>query len=146
MTSRLKEAFEKASRLPQNLQDQIAQGLLDEIECELKGEETFAASEGLLEKLAGKAIEEFEVGKTVQLNGEGHTGGFKRRGSAMLNTLWAVVRKGKIKLLEHAEIPDGTKVLVTLLPEEGEFWAQASQSSLDSVWGNKEDDIYGQLL
>lgn len=65
----------------------------------------------------------------------------------MLKTLWATVRQGKIELLESAELPEGTKVLVTLLPDdENEFWLQASQKSLDAVWDNAEDDIYAQLL
>jgi len=34
----------------------------------------------------------------------------------MLKTLWAVVRKEKIELLEKENIPEGTKVLVTVLP------------------------------
>ncbi|MBP0021621.1 MAG: hypothetical protein J7647_29210 [Cyanobacteria bacterium SBLK] len=65
----------------------------------------------------------------------------------MLKTLWATVRQGKIELLESEEIPEGTKVLVTILPEnETEFWLQASQTSLDSVWNNVEDDVYAELL
>lgn len=64
----------------------------------------------------------------------------------MLNTLWAIVRDGKIELLERADIPDGTRVLVTLLPEDRDFWMLASESSLDAIWGNKEDDVYEQLL
>ncbi|PSB23187.1 hypothetical protein C7B69_14895 [filamentous cyanobacterium Phorm 46] len=65
----------------------------------------------------------------------------------MLKTLWATVRQGKIELLELSELPEGAKVLVTLLPdEETEFWHQASQTSLDTVWDNTEDDVYGQLL
>jgi hypothetical protein len=50
-------------------------------------------------------------------------------------------------LLELSELPEGAKVLVTVLPdEEAEFWLQASQTSLDSVWDNTEDDVYAQLL
>jgi hypothetical protein len=65
----------------------------------------------------------------------------------MLRTLWATVRQGKIELLESTELPDGTKVLVTLLPDdEANFWLQASQASLDAVWDNTEDDVYAQLL
>jgi hypothetical protein len=29
---------------------------------------------------------------------------------------------------------------------ETAFWLQASQSSLDAVWNNYEDDVYAQLL
>ncbi|MFS8117754.1 MAG: hypothetical protein ACMG55_04585 [Microcoleus sp.] len=65
----------------------------------------------------------------------------------MLKTLWATVRQGKIELLELSELPEGAKVLVTLLPdEEADFWLQASQTSLDTVWNNTEDDVYAQLL
>jgi len=65
----------------------------------------------------------------------------------MLKTLWATVRQGKIELLELSELPEGAKVLVTLLPdEESEFWLQASHTSLDTVWDNSEDDVYAQLL
>lgn len=65
----------------------------------------------------------------------------------MLKTLWATVREGKIELLEQTEIAEGTRVLVTLLPEdETEFWLQASEVSLDTVWDNTEDDVYAQIL
>ncbi|MEH1946585.1 MULTISPECIES: hypothetical protein [Nostoc] len=65
----------------------------------------------------------------------------------MLKTLWATVREGKIELLESEELPEGTRVLVTLLPDdETEFWLQTSQTSLSSVWDNAEDDVYAELL
>lgn len=65
----------------------------------------------------------------------------------MLTTHWATVRQGKIELLEQVEIPEGTRVLVTVLADdEAEFWLQASQVSLDAVWDNTEDDVYAQLL
>jgi hypothetical protein len=65
----------------------------------------------------------------------------------MLRTLWATVRQGKIELLESTDLPEGSRVLVTLLPDdEVEFWLQASQTSLDVVWDNAEDGVYAQLL
>jgi hypothetical protein len=66
----------------------------------------------------------------------------------MLKTLWAVVRKEKIELLEKEKIPEGTRVLVTVLPEseESQFWLNTSQISLDTVWNNPADDVYAQLL
>ncbi len=65
----------------------------------------------------------------------------------MLQTLWATIRQGKIELLESTELPEGTRVLVTLLPDdEAGFWIQASKTSLDAVWDNTEDDVYAQLL
>ena len=63
----------------------------------------------------------------------------------MLNTIRAVVREGKIELLEDVEIPEGTEVLVTPLVES-EFWLRASESSLNAVWNNPEDDVYASLL
>ena len=65
----------------------------------------------------------------------------------MLNTVWAVIREGRIELLEDAELPEGAKVLVTLLPnDEAEFWLGVSEMSLAAVWDSAEDDVYGQLL
>ena len=65
----------------------------------------------------------------------------------MLNTAWAVVREGKIELLEQVDLPEGRKVLVTLLPDEDTlFWLHTSQVSLDVIWDNTEDDVYAQLL
>jgi hypothetical protein len=65
----------------------------------------------------------------------------------MLQTLWGTIRQGKIELLESTELPEGTRVLVTLLPDdEAGFWIQVSQMSLDAVWDNTEDDVYAQLL
>jgi len=28
----------------------------------------------------------------------------------------------------------------------GEFWISASESSLDEIWNNEEDDVYAELL
>ena len=64
----------------------------------------------------------------------------------MLNTIRAVVREGKIELLEQVEIPEGTEVLVTPLINEPEFWLHASESALASIWNNSEDDVYAELL
>ncbi|HEY0544411.1 MAG TPA: antitoxin AF2212-like protein [Pyrinomonadaceae bacterium] len=62
----------------------------------------------------------------------------------MLNTIRAVVREGKIELLEEVDIPEGTEVLVTPLIET-EFWLKASDSSINSIWDNSEDDVYAEL-
>jgi len=64
----------------------------------------------------------------------------------MLNTIRAVVREGKIELLEKVDIPEGTEVLVTIRAADAQFWLGVSQPSLAAVWDNPEDDIYGQLL
>ena len=64
----------------------------------------------------------------------------------MSKSLRAVIREGKIEPLEKVDLPEGANVLVTLMPEETEFWLGASQGSLDAIWDNPEDDVYGQLL
>ena len=65
----------------------------------------------------------------------------------MLKTLLATVRQGKIEISEQVELPEGTRVFVTVLPDsEVEFWHDASLQSLDKVWDNSEDDIYAELL
>jgi hypothetical protein len=64
----------------------------------------------------------------------------------MINTIRAVVREGKIELLEEVEIPEGTEVLVTPLLDESDGWLKASESSLAAVWDNSEDDVYAELL
>lgn len=65
----------------------------------------------------------------------------------MLQTAWAVVKKGKIVLLEDISLPEGAKVIVTLLgDDESQFWLQASQRSLSEIWENAEDNIYAELL
>lgn len=63
----------------------------------------------------------------------------------MSNAIRAVVRGGRIELLEKVEIPEGTEVLITPL-DEAEFWLRASEDSADSVWDNSEDDVYADLL
>ncbi len=61
----------------------------------------------------------------------------------MLSTVWAIVREGRIELTEPVNLPDGSRVLVTILSDEdASFWQQASQSALDAVWGSPEDDGY----
>ena len=65
----------------------------------------------------------------------------------MLSTIRAVVRDGKIELLEPVSLPNGAHLLVTILTEDDHgFWQQASESSLKQVWDNPEDDIYAELL
>ena len=65
----------------------------------------------------------------------------------MLSTIHAVVRDGKIELLEPISLPNGAHVLVTVLKDDEQaFWQQASESALKRVWDNPEDDIYAELL
>lgn len=67
----------------------------------------------------------------------------------MVTSIVGVVRNGRIELPDQTELPEGARVLVTLLAgndDESRFWFQTSQTSLDAVWGNTEDDIYANLL
>ena len=58
----------------------------------------------------------------------------------MSKALRAINGEGKIEPLEQVDLPEGIKVLVTLLPDgENEFWLQTSQASLDVIWDNPED-------
>ena len=63
-----------------------------------------------------------------------------------MQNIRAIVREGRIELLEEVEIPEGTEVLITPLVDEHDFWLKAGESSLDSVWDNAEDDVYAELL
>jgi len=41
----------------------------------------------------------------------------------MLNTVWAVIREGRIEVLEQVDLPEGARLLVTVLSEEDtQFW------------------------
>lgn len=64
----------------------------------------------------------------------------------MMNPIRAVVRRGKIELMDQVQIPEGPKVLVTPLSDESDFWLKSSESSLDSIWDSPEDDVYAKLL
>lgn len=50
----------------------------------------------------------------------------------MLKSVWAIVRK----------------VLITLISGEDEqpFWLTASETAINKVWDNQDDDIYAELL
>ncbi len=63
----------------------------------------------------------------------------------MQSRVRAVVREGRIELLEELDIPEGTEVVIT--PVNGDdFWLRSGEPSLDAIWDNAEDDIYAKLL
>jgi hypothetical protein len=66
----------------------------------------------------------------------------------MVNTVHGIFRNSQIELLESVAIPEGTRVLVTLIPEETNpnFWQKVSETALAEIWDNPEDDIYEGLL
>lgn len=66
----------------------------------------------------------------------------------MLQTVWATIKGGKVELLESLSLPEGARLLVTLVPpeEDTDFWLRASESSLAEIWDNPQDDVYAKLL
>lgn len=66
----------------------------------------------------------------------------------MLETARAVVHEGRIELLDPLPFSEGTEVVVSAIPhgEEGQFWTRVSETTLDALWNNSEDDIYAELL
>lgn len=68
MTKLLKEAFQKASKLPDTEQNALAKWLMEELEAERKWDQAFAESEDVLGQLANEALEAHKQGKTKPLN------------------------------------------------------------------------------
>lgn len=65
----------------------------------------------------------------------------------MMNTVWAIVQDGKILPEEPVDLRNGQRVLVTILADEEDmFWTVASESALNLIWNNDEDDVYAELL
>ncbi|OGU17443.1 MAG: hypothetical protein A2X61_08995 [Ignavibacteria bacterium GWB2_35_12] len=65
----------------------------------------------------------------------------------MLISHQAVYESGNLKLPKDASIPDGSKVIVTVIEEPSEdYFIKASEEMLDKIWNNDNDDIYEQLL
>ena len=67
MTTLLKSVFNKASNLPEYVQDQLANELLEEIEWESKWESTLSESSDVLERLAEQALKEHAAGRTEEM-------------------------------------------------------------------------------
>jgi hypothetical protein len=64
----------------------------------------------------------------------------------MQEQIKAVINEGKIEPLEVLDIPNGTKVLVTVISNDDELWLRAAETSLNEIWDNPEDDVYAELL
>ncbi|MEK6281507.1 MAG: antitoxin family protein [Acidobacteriota bacterium] len=64
----------------------------------------------------------------------------------MQERIRAVVNEGRIEPLDKLDLPDGTQVLVTVLPGCDDFLLRASEVSLTAIWDNPEDDVYAELL
>jgi hypothetical protein len=71
------------------------------------------------------------------------------RKSVMLSAVWGVVRDGKVETLQPSCLPEGARVLLTVMHDEDEdviFWRRLSEESLKKIWDNPEDDVYAELL
>ncbi len=68
MTRLLKEAFEAASKLPEDEQNALAGLILEEVELEVRWDESFARSGEVLAKLAAEAREDYRHGRTRVLD------------------------------------------------------------------------------
>jgi hypothetical protein len=64
----------------------------------------------------------------------------------MQERIRAVVNDGRIEPLDKFDLPNGTQVLVTVLPDGDDFLLRASELSLIAIWDNPEDDVYAELL
>jgi len=67
MTKLLAEAFEKASKLPENLQDELARDLLEELAGEARWDQTLAQSADALDEMAEQALKEHRAGRTKRM-------------------------------------------------------------------------------
>lgn len=68
MTRLLEKAFEKASELPENEQDDFAAFILAELEAERPWEQAFNRSQDELTRLAKEALDEHRSGGTEELD------------------------------------------------------------------------------
>jgi hypothetical protein len=64
MTEMLDRAFQQASNLPEDEQNEFAAFMLDELKAEKKWSELLSESQSELAKLAGEARQEFTAGET----------------------------------------------------------------------------------
>ena len=68
MNNLLTEAFNKAQNLPAHLQNELAQQLIEDIENELKWQQSLSQLQlSKLEQLAAKALQDSINGKTKQV-------------------------------------------------------------------------------
>jgi len=68
MTKLLEKAFEAATNLPPEQQDELAAFVLDEISSEQRWDHAFARSQDVLSALATEALKEHAAGDTTSLN------------------------------------------------------------------------------
>ncbi len=67
MTALLQKVFQKASVLPDYMQDMLAEELLQEMEWEEKWDTTLENSQSALDKLTLRAMQQYRKGKTKEM-------------------------------------------------------------------------------
>jgi len=67
MTDLLSKAFKKASELSEDSQDSIANRLLEEIEDEIKWNNSFESSKDKFSAMATEAVNKSDRGKTLKI-------------------------------------------------------------------------------
>jgi hypothetical protein len=67
MTTLLSKAIKRIEALPQEIQDEIAEQLLEDLENELQWQKMLAKPQTKLGKLAEKALQESIAGKTKKM-------------------------------------------------------------------------------
>ena len=70
MTELLESAIARLKTLPANEQDAIASMIMEELEDDLRWDESFSRSPDTLAKLAATAMAEYHTGKTQELDPE----------------------------------------------------------------------------
>ncbi|MDY6782244.1 MAG: hypothetical protein SW833_06775 [Cyanobacteriota bacterium] len=68
MTQLLEDAIARLKTLPTSEQDAIAAIILEELEDEIRWEESFAKSQDALARLAATAMAEYRAGQTQELD------------------------------------------------------------------------------
>lgn len=65
----------------------------------------------------------------------------------MIQTINAQVKQGQILMTEKVKLPENTIVYVSYKDKsKDDFFLNATESSLNKIWDNNEDNIYEQLL
>jgi hypothetical protein len=68
LTKLLEKAIAELAKLPETQQDSMAQWILDELEDEARWDVAFADSLPQLEKLGKEALEDYQAGRTRDLD------------------------------------------------------------------------------
>jgi len=67
MITLMTKAFDKAARLPEAMQEQIALQWLEDLDAELKWDQTFAKTQDKLARLADKALKDLKAGRVKKM-------------------------------------------------------------------------------